>query len=1285
MVKNALSCQGSGRVLTVSNHASILDSALAAGRVSGLGLLPSSCDLLVEPLCCTKHAYRPPQPIGDTTTMAHLESDALLPPQRQRRLRVTRRYSGRRGRSPSPLPPPVPSLSNSQRLTATIQEEGGDKVEILGRLLQTLEDSRVPGPQFFRLRQEFSVSLGEGGQGNVRGIDPTVAERYDKAGEEVRRKWPVRLIAIKQYQERNDNRVVAKPAAENDRAVAHARIKADNELTSRFRAAEREVLALGPPAFRGHPNIVQLVGWGLCLDTLESPHDLSCCGPLQLPLLVLERADMNFEQFLRLKVASLARRRHHGSVLDPEEARHEEQWQEPHVEMPRGTGGLSSFAIHALAFLWKRFTQGIGLAQDPYETIRLLCIDIGQGLGCLHQHGFTHGDLKPENVLIFRTKKEGWQAKLCDFGCAIGKTGGVENSDCPESGSQSKSGSKNDGGASTNSTNLASEAPRVEFKISYCGTPMFLPPKDELKSSLPFEGLLNCDLYVYGLVVWYAFSGCRPLPSHATVEEAERRRVELVEQLSWGFSWWPVLQQRDLLENKLKRVLESTLQTTPHERGRSPWTFLYNDKGEEPIGGRIKGSDVSVAESVEDDVEDDVEDGVIAHEQQPQQGGDDEAMATKIRETKVPLEPSIKARYNHQSWWSTTRIKAPSTSTHGEPADNLDDIIIDLPSREPSPLSGIQGKMRPQDEERLHANQFGRVPIIITTEFVGVDDDGTGEGGAVGAVSSEALDKDDDALKLALFDTQRRRSEVAAVRREMSQIFPWQATASTGGVNMVNRERLYFLARFRSRIPLSWWDGVDDSNISNGHESQPNFVLKALRVPVEISTLAWLCKGPVGRREVELLETDPVDCNLAPVRERLDRRRLDWWVNESKRLEWRLNESERLDRFLLLLQFGARVDRHFPDLWSKKSALDALIYSCRPATIEPTAEKIFQRLGLAMRDGLIPNIRGQELAWRALWSLQQRLETSPGPSGRRWKPESVAGILPDQQVPQNLSGRQPLLETDRNGSSHSTNDNITTLQKGWTVSKHSDSTPARLRSWFAFLNTNKTTCYEDDFTQTITIISPQVSLLERRQVKVGFLDRVPTASYCHVDLLACHGGRSRRPQRHHHQRLELAADMGYRFPYYNDDWFLTEWRRELPHHDLLGELIDTETWKLPSFSTRLPLPEIGVMTLIMQIMLFVAAVAFLIGLAVVSAPIIGLMLILTMTMGGLYLLSGFTKFGAIVAVVAGKVLGLIAYYYFVEWTCPGSIKLGKGPRGPGEDQFCEVCCCWWIILSWWSC
>ncbi|GAB1321111.1 hypothetical protein MFIFM68171_11321 [Madurella fahalii] len=209
-------------------------------------------------------------------------------------------------------------------LGPSTQQTGGDKVKILGRLLQTLEDNQVPGPQFFRLHQGFSTCLGEGGQGNVRGIDEAVAKRYDKAENEVRSKWPVRLIAIKQYQHSKNKYDPQPPTLSfaagdgNGSAAAAAKARADNELTGRFRAADSSARA--------------------CVSTLR---------PSPTP---------------------------------------------------------TSLATRAPIFLWKLLVHWTGLMQDPCETVRLLCIDIGHGLGSLHDHGFTHGDLKPNNVLIFQLR-----------------------------------------------------------------------------------------------------------------------------------------------------------------------------------------------------------------------------------------------------------------------------------------------------------------------------------------------------------------------------------------------------------------------------------------------------------------------------------------------------------------------------------------------------------------------------------------------------------------------------------------------------------------------------------------------------------------------------------------------------------------------------------------------------------------------------------------------------------------------------------------------------------------
>jgi serine/threonine protein kinase len=47
-----------------------------------------------------------------------------------------------------------------------------------------------------------------------------------------------------------------------------------------------------------------------------------------------------------------------------------------------------------------------------------LALDIASGLEALHSCGVVHGDLKPENVLIFQLSREVFRAKISDFGSA---------------------------------------------------------------------------------------------------------------------------------------------------------------------------------------------------------------------------------------------------------------------------------------------------------------------------------------------------------------------------------------------------------------------------------------------------------------------------------------------------------------------------------------------------------------------------------------------------------------------------------------------------------------------------------------------------------------------------------------------------------------------------------------------------------------------------------------------------------------------------------------------------
>ena len=122
-------------------------------------------------------------------------------------------------------------------------------------------------------------------------------------------------------------------------------------------AIAKEIRILGHPFLRCHPNIVDIIG--LSWTGLITDHNQE--SEYRWPCLLMEYADC-------------------GTLED-------------------------FFTLEGVDFTWELKVE--------------ISYDIAQGLEALHSSGIVHGDLKPPNILVFRTGFNSFKAKLCDFGSAI--------------------------------------------------------------------------------------------------------------------------------------------------------------------------------------------------------------------------------------------------------------------------------------------------------------------------------------------------------------------------------------------------------------------------------------------------------------------------------------------------------------------------------------------------------------------------------------------------------------------------------------------------------------------------------------------------------------------------------------------------------------------------------------------------------------------------------------------------------------------------------------------------
>ena len=174
------------------------------------------------------------------------------------------------------------------------------------------------------------------------------------------------------------------------------------------------------------------------------------------------------------------------------------------------------------------------------EDKRQLGIDIGLGLQALHGCGIVHGDIKPDNVLVFDGEYCGrpFLAKLADFGFAM---------------------LGNDWPASLSGTFLWS-APEITSR-------QVLLPK-------------STDIYSYGLTVWSIYlDGQSPLQMAARTEST-KPTPKMISKLKTSGS---LLEHAKILDQECaKEFLGITLALDPHKRVLSTALDLLSGKAVYP-------------------------------------------------------------------------------------------------------------------------------------------------------------------------------------------------------------------------------------------------------------------------------------------------------------------------------------------------------------------------------------------------------------------------------------------------------------------------------------------------------------------------------------------------------------------------------------------------------------------------------------------------------------------------------------------------------------------------------
>jgi serine/threonine protein kinase len=146
------------------------------------------------------------------------------------------------------------------------------------------------------------------------------------------------------------------------------------------------------------------------------------------------------------------------------------------------------------------------LTRMPFKVKAELCLDVAHGISILHECGVVHGDIKPDNILIFprgNSRYETFTAKLTDFGHSA-----FEFEDLRA---------------------------LPAFTKQYCAPEA--DPEHNSSVNLTFDGMKQTDVYSFGLVVLSVVTGGSflesfddKLYSRKGKDEMARAAMDLVEK-----------------------------------------------------------------------------------------------------------------------------------------------------------------------------------------------------------------------------------------------------------------------------------------------------------------------------------------------------------------------------------------------------------------------------------------------------------------------------------------------------------------------------------------------------------------------------------------------------------------------------------------------------------------------------------------------------------------------------------------------------------------------------------